>query len=114
MSAAREPARHPTYAFTDRSLVRPLLTRVWFAPLFRLVPAWLAANLVTLLSFGSLVAALGLALTAALPPAALALALLSLHLVYVAGDHLDGMQAVASGTTSPLGDFLDHYCDLWA
>ncbi len=34
--------------------------------------------------------------------------------VYVAGDHLDGMQAVATGTTSPLGDFLDHYCDLWA
>ena len=47
-------------------------------------------------------------------PTVFALVQLIAMQLYVAGDHLDGMQAVASGTTSPLGDFLDHHCDLWA
>jgi len=34
--------------------------------------------------------------------------------VYWGGHHPCGMQAKASGTASPLGDFLDHFCDLWA
>ena len=96
MSADREPSRHPTYAFTDRSLTRPTLTRVLFAPLHRLVPPWLAANFVTLISFGMLLVVLGLALVPGLSPALLAVAFALCHLVYVAGDHLDGMQAIAA------------------
>ncbi len=37
---------------------------------------------------------------------------LCLHL-YIVGDNLDGMRAKASGTSSPLGEFLDHYLDTY-
>lgn len=115
VTAKPDPESHASYRFTDRSLVRPALTRLWFARLFPLLPRWLAANLVTLASTGALLAVLGLSLDAQRwPPAMLAIVFLLTMQVYVAGDHLDGMQAVASGTTSPLGDFLDHFCDLWA
>jgi phosphatidylglycerophosphate synthase len=104
-----------SYRFTDRSLVRPALTRWWFARLFPLLPRRLAANFVTLLSTGSLLVVLALSVEPARwNPAVLALVFFVTMQLYVAGDHLDGMQAVASGTASPLGDFLDHYCDLWA
>ena len=96
-------------------MLRPWVTRVWFARLFPLLPSWLAANIVTLLSTGALASVL-LASFAAdrIGPTIFALVQLIAMQLYVAGDHLDGMQAVASGTTSPLGDFLDHHCDLWA
>lgn len=96
-------------------MLRPWVTRVWFARLFPLLPGWLAANIVTLMSTGALASVL-LASWGAdrIGPVACALVQLVAMQLYVAGDHLDGMQAVASGTTSPLGDFLDHHCDLWA
>lgn len=111
-----EPAAKPgAYRFTDHSVLRPWVTRVWFARLFPLLPRWLAANLVTLMSTGTLVAIVGASLAADwMGPVYFALLQLGALQLYVAGDHLDGMQAVASGTTSPLGDFLDHHCDLWA
>lgn len=103
------------YQFTDSSVTRPLLTRVWFTRLFPFVPRWLAANLVSLLACGSLLTVLALSLApAGWSETAIALVFFAALQIYVAGDHLDGMQAVASGTASPLGDFVDHYCDLWA
>lgn len=109
-----EPAS-TSYRFTDKSLFRPWLTRVWFERLFPLLPWWLAANIVTVLSTGVLLTVV-LASFIADRIGATGYALLQLVALqlYVAGDHLDGMQAKASGTTSPLGDFLDHHCDLWA
>lgn len=104
-----------TYRFTDASVWRPWVTRVWFERLFPLLPRWLAANLITLLSTGALLLVFGLALAPeGVPPSVFAFVLLLVIQFYVAGDHLDGMQAKATGTTSPLGDFLDHHCDLWA
>ena len=89
--------------------------RWWFARLFPLLPRWLAANIVTLMSTGALLVVLALSFEPARwNPALRALVFFVTMQLYVAGDHLDGMQAVASGTASPLGDFLDHYCDLWA
>ena len=103
------------YEFTDASLARPWLTRVWFARLFPLLPRWLAANVVTLLSTGLLLAVLlGSLVVDRLGATAFALLQLVCIQLYVAGDHLDGMQAKATGTASPLGDFLDHHCDYWA
>lgn len=91
------------------------MTRVWFARLFPLLPRWLAANVVTLISTGTLAAiVLGSMYADQLGPTRFALLQLVALQLYVAGDHLDGMQAKASGTMSPLGDFLDHHCDLWA
>lgn len=115
MSDQSDETLNTSYRFTDSSLVRPAITRFWFARLFPLIPAWLAANILTLLSTGSLLAVLVLSLEPERwSPSLLAIVFLVAMQVYVAGDHLDGMQAVATGTTSPLGDFLDHYCDLWA
>jgi phosphatidylglycerophosphate synthase len=102
-------------AFTDASVARPWLTAVWFRPLFRAVPPWLAADTITLGSTGAVVlAVLAIATVPGLGPAAAALLLLGAVQVYVAGDHLDGLQAVATGTAGPRGEFLDHHCDLWA
>jgi ethanolaminephosphotransferase len=110
-----ESAPSSAYQFTDSSVTRPLLTRVWFTRLFPFVPRWLAANLVSLLACGSLLTVLALSLApSGLSETAIALVFFAALQIYVAGDHLDGMQAVASGTASPLGDFVDHYCDLWA
>jgi phosphatidylglycerophosphate synthase len=112
--AMTEPAPG-SYRFTDRSLLRPWLTRVWFDRLFPLLPRWLAANIVTVLSTGVLISVLLASFVAdRLGAAGYAMLQLVALQLYVAGDHLDGMQAKASGTTSPLGDFLDHHCDLWA
>lgn len=113
VSAPTPPAAK--YEFTDSSVSRPALTRWWFARLFPLVPRRLAANLVSLLSSGVLLGLLALSLAPNRPSdTAFALIFFVALQLYVAGDHLDGMQAVASGTASPLGDFIDHYCDLWA
>lgn len=109
------PAPDARYEFTDASLARPWLTRLWFERLFPLLPHWLAANVLTLLSTGSLLAVLAGALVIdRIGPTSFALLQLLCIQFYVAGDHLDGMQAKATGTASPLGDFLDHHCDYWA
>jgi phosphatidylglycerophosphate synthase len=115
MTLPDESAPPAAYQFTDSSVTRPLLTRVWFTRLFPFVPRWLAANLVSLLACGSLLTVLALSLApGGWSETAIALVFFAALQIYVAGDHLDGMQAVASGTASPLGDFVDHYCDLWA
>jgi ethanolaminephosphotransferase len=113
---AADPSPRPgAYDFTDSSVMRPWITRVWFARLLPRVPGWVAANLITLASTGILAVVLAGAVFAdQLGPVRLALLQLVAIQVYVAGDHLDGMQAKATGTSSPLGDFLDHHCDLWA
>ena len=114
LSTERTPSSG-SYRFTDHSVLRPWVTRVWFARLFPLLPRWLAANIVTLMSTGALASVLVASVFAdRIGATAFALVQLIAMQLYVAGDHLDGMQAVASGTTSPLGDFLDHHCDLWA
>ena len=115
MTLPDENAPPSAYQFTDSSVTRPLLTRVWFTRLFPFVPRWLAANLVSLLACGSLLTVLALSLApGGWSETAIALVFFAALQIYVAGDHLDGMQAVTTGTASPLGDFVDHYCDLWA
>ena len=34
-------------------------------------------------------------------------------IIYVIFDHFDGLQAKITGTGSPLGEFLDHYSDVF-
>ena len=52
MSDQSDEPLNTSYRFTDSSLVRPAITRFWFARLFPLIPEWLAANVVTLLPIG--------------------------------------------------------------
>lgn len=104
--------RPPAYTFEDRSVVRPAATRTVFEPLFRLVPGWLTANAITLLGLTATGGMLLLVLFGSrLPDGATALLCLAALVGYAVADHLDGMQALASGTASPLGEFLDHYSD---
>jgi phosphatidylglycerophosphate synthase len=102
----------PEIEFVDDSLLRPSFMRVYFERLFTLLPDWLPANYVTLSGFlaGSLMVGLA-SLPTGISPAVLAGLLFACIQVYVVGDHLDGLQALATGTASPLGEFLDHYCD---
>lgn len=98
----------------DRSLLRPAFDRHYFSKAFRLLPRRLTANFVTLGAFASTCVLLVFATRLVDVASAGALALIYLvgTQLYVVGDHLDGMQAVASRTTSPLGEFLDHWLDM--
>ena len=108
----RKPEGPPEYLFEDRSLVRPAATRTLFEPIFRFVPGWLSANAITLLGLAATGGMLLLVLFGSrLPDGVTALLCLAALVGYAVADHLDGMQALASGTASPLGEFLDHYSD---
>lgn len=85
---------------------------MYFVRIFRLVPGWLTANLITLPGFAATGAMFALAVgSGRVGSATLALASFVALQVYVVADHLDGMQALASGTAAPLGEFLDHFSD---
>lgn len=89
-----------------------MATRALFRPLFRLVPGWLTANAITLLGFAATLGMLLLVLLGDRMAAGTTALLCLVALIgYAVADHLDGMQALASGTASPLGEFLDHFLD---
>mgnify|MGYP001568193602 CR=1 FL=1 len=67
--------------------------------------------MVTLAGFGVTGAVLWASLTDSLETTTLAWVTLVATQLYVIGDHLDGLHAVASGATSALGEFLDHWSD---
>ena len=101
-------------AFIDRSILRPYLNH-YFLFLFKLVPRRLPANFITLITWGFMWIMLFFSSHAdAYPVEVLVLiSLVCIHF-YTVGDHLDGMQAIATRTTSPLGGFFDHYCDVYS
>lgn len=103
--------RDYTYRSKDKSLLRACVLP-YFKVLFRIVPWWLPANMITILGF---LAALTMTIVSLseehpLHGASVVILILCLHL-YVVCDHLDGWQASESGTSSPLGEYLDHYLD---
>jgi phosphatidylglycerophosphate synthase len=100
------------YRCNDYSLLTPGFKRWLVAPLLRFVPWAMPANFVTL--FSNLFVYFGLYL--ALHPnvfgtAGTRLIIAGCLLIYLIGDHLDGMQAKRTGTGSALGEFFDHYLD---
>ncbi|HKF78745.1 MAG TPA: CDP-alcohol phosphatidyltransferase family protein [Candidatus Dormibacteraeota bacterium] len=100
------------YRCADRSLLLPLFRDRWVAPFARRLPERLPANVVTLAASAFMWAALALVAAAgALPPPALALAFVVLVQLYLLGDHADGMHAKRTGTSSALGEYLDHALD---
>lgn len=99
-----------TYRCVDRSpLVGPFCRHVvrWFV---QWMPPAVPANLLTLGSSACMWVMIGLAALAA-EAAALAPWCLVLMAAYVIYDHADGMHSRRTGTSSPLGEFLDHYTD---
>jgi phosphatidylglycerophosphate synthase len=106
----------PPYAYrcVDQSVLIAPFRKHWAALFLKSMPLRVPANYVTLLAsafmwvlFGSIFWAAPVAIEMR---ALLFAALLHFYLVY---DHLDGMQAKRTGTSSALGEYLDHSLDVY-
>lgn len=102
------------YNCIDKSIVLPYFKKYYVELFYRLIPYPLTANYITLISSGLMV---GLLVTILLTPniSSTSLALIIAFCLngYVVGDHLDGMHAKNTKTGSQLGEFLDHYLDVY-
>jgi phosphatidylglycerophosphate synthase len=114
------PSSDPTtdlgyqYRCVDRSVLLPVFKRYYVAFFFRFIPRGLTANLITLISTGCIFSLLVIErLDVGLSPTQWAALIAFMLHAYLVGDHLDGMQAKQTGTSSPLGEFLDHYLDVY-
>lgn len=106
-----EPYR---YNCIDKSILLPFYKKFYVATYFRLVPGWMTANAITIISTGFVVAMAVVVILFEKPGSPLHALVFAFCLHnYLLGDHLDGMQAKESGTSSPLGEFLDHYLDVY-
>ncbi len=102
------------YNCTDKSIVLPYFKKYYVSFFFRFVPHVVTANTITLISTGFIVLMLFVSIrfdtiNTGLLPLLLAFCLHN----YVVGDHLDGMQAKNTNTSSPLGEYMDHYLDVF-
>lgn len=99
------------YRCHDFSLLTPSFKKWIVAPLIRLIPWAIPANIITFISnafvYASLYFALNPQLFGEFTPIIISLG----FVLYLIGDHLDGMQAKRTGTGSALGEFCDHYLD---
>jgi len=98
------------YRCNDYSLLTPAFKRFMVAPLIRIIPWGVPANIITIFANLFIYASLFLSLNPAFGLYKNVLISGSL-LIYLIGDHLDGMQAKRTGTGSALGEFCDHYLD---
>lgn len=99
-----------SYQVHDKSLLAEPFRRFLWKPLLNLVPLSASANTMTLAGTALNVAAALIALL--MPPTRLAAALISfLIFSYLCIDNMDGAHARRTGTSSPLGEFLDHWLD---
>lgn len=80
------------------------------APMLRFVPWTVPANIITIGANLFVYFGLYLSLYPVLGSFN-SLAIAGCLLLYLIGDHLDGMQAKRTGTSSALGEFCDHYLD---
>ena len=108
----------PPWKQIDQSLLSKMLEPFWtFAT--KHTPLWLAPNAITLLGFGMVVVAFALMLVycpafdGSPPWFAYAAAVLSVF-GFQTLDAIDGKQARRTGSSSPLGNWLDHVCDVIA
>jgi phosphatidylglycerophosphate synthase len=116
LGAVPEEVPPPGYAYRceDSSYLKPIFYRLFVNPLAARLTRKTVANDVTLLSqlfsLVPIVFALGYAksadwLWAVVPPLG--------FFLYIVLDHLDGTHARRTGTSSPLGELVDHWCDAW-
>jgi phosphatidylglycerophosphate synthase len=99
------------YRVKDYSLVTPWFRETIVRPLLAFVPWQIPANHITVVSNLFMFAALFLSVLSG-GNRFVFLVVPLLILGYVIGDHLDGMQAKRTGTSSALGEFFDHFLDI--
>jgi phosphatidylglycerophosphate synthase len=98
------------YDVHDKSLLAEPLKRFLWRPLLAFVPLWFSANTMTLV--GTLINILGAVIALIFAPTRLSSALVAFMVfAYLCIDNMDGAQARRTGTSSPLGEFLDHWLD---
>lgn len=98
------------YHVQDHSLLVPVLKRLVWTPVLSLVPERASANTLTLT--GTFLSAIAFAITAFVSPTRLSCAVIAvLVFTYLTLDNIDGAHARRTGTSSPLGEFLDHWLD---
>ncbi len=100
------------YRCNDKSIVTPIFKQWIVTPLIRFISWGIPANIITILSNGFVYLALYLALhSGPVIDTFTRLTVALCLLIYLIGDHLDGMQAKRTRTGSALGEFCDHYLD---
>lgn len=98
------------YHVEDRGLLVAPMKKLLWDPLLRWVPAGASANSMTLV--GSALNTIAMTVAVLVPPSRLTAASIAvLVFLYLALDNLDGAQARRTGTSSPLGELLDHWID---
>jgi len=100
------------YRVKDFSVVTPWFRETVVRPLLAYVPWRIPANHITLGSNFFMFAALLLSMLS-VENRYVFLVVPILVFGYVIGDHLDGMQAKRTGTSSALGEFFDHFLDIF-
>jgi len=99
------------YQVKDYSIITPPFKEYIVKPLMRFVPWWIPANMITIVSNVCMYVALIIALYSRLDPIYNYFFAAILVFLYAVGDHIDGMQAKRTKTSSALGEFFDHYLD---
>jgi phosphatidylglycerophosphate synthase len=102
------------YNCTDKSIILPYFKDYYVSFYFRFVPHALTANTITVFStaFVMLMLTISICFEGIDTGVFSLLFALCLH-NYLVGDHLDGMQAKNTNTSSPLGEYMDHYLDVY-
>lgn len=98
------------YRVKDFSLVTPAFRDYVVQPLMRFIPWGLPANIITIISNSLMFLALIIALFGSGSTTSYIL-IACLIFLYAVGDHIDGMQAKRTKTSSALGELFDHFLD---
>jgi len=100
------------YSANDASLMTPILYRFFLVPMLKIVPYQIPANFITLFSNSCVLASFIIATLGYYRGNFFLHFLIPiLSFTYIVGDCFDGVQARRTGTSSPLGEYFDHFLD---
>ncbi len=100
------------YSADDASLMTPFLYRFFISPMLKIVPYQIPANIITLFSNSCVLASFIIAgLGYYRNNFNFYFLIPILCFLYLIGDCFDGVQARRTKTSSPLGEYFDHFLD---
>ncbi|MCL2480876.1 MAG: CDP-alcohol phosphatidyltransferase family protein [Spirochaetaceae bacterium] len=97
----------------DLSLLTPIYTKFFVDPLFKFVPWRIPANIITIISNFCIILATIIVILAKAGLFKFWVLAPLLIFCYLTGDIFDGKQARRTKTCSKLGEFLDHFFDIF-